>query len=160
MGKEMKERLKRKPLPTALGILTIIGLFACILVLHGLMNVLAHLLNISFLEYIEYVLFILIGLLIIRRWIIEYEYAVVDDELYVDRYLGKRPKQLLAIKLNYITYIGKTLPNDYTGKKQRLTYKRRAKGVTYIVYISKDDKKCVYFSPSEKLLALLDKRMS
>ncbi len=156
----MKERYKRKQLSTIFGILIVIGLVAAILFLHILMIAVGKVLDISFMEYIEYVLFILIGIAIVRKWITEYEYAVVDDELFVDRYIGKRPRRLFEIKLGQIIYIGDTLPGDYKGKKQRLTFASKRKGVIYIVFIKNDDKKCVYFSPGEKMQDMIRRRMA
>ncbi len=156
----MKERYKRKQLSTIFGILIVIGLVAAILLLHMLMTAINNVLNISFMEYIEYVLFILIGIAIVRKWITEYEYAIVDDELFVDRYIGKRPRRLFETRLGQIIYIGDTLPSDYTGKKQRLTFASRRRGVVYIVFIKDDDKKCVFFSPSEKMQDMIKARMA
>lgn len=155
----MKERYKRKQLSTLVGILVTVGLVAAILFLHMLISAINTVLKVSFMEYIEYVLFILIGIAIVRKWITEYEYAVVDDELFVDRYIGKRARRLFELKLNHIVFIGDTLPNDFKGKKQRLTFAAKRKGVVYIVFIKDDDKKCVYFSPSEKMLDMIQKRM-
>lgn len=154
----MKETLKRTQFSAIVGILTIVGLFAGIVVLAAIMYVLANAFGISFMEYIEYALFIFIGVLIIQKWITEYEYAVVDDEFFVDRYLGKHPKRLFGIKLKSITYMGKQLPKDYSGKKQRLTYKSKRSGVVYIIYQSNGEKKCAYFSPSQKLLDIMGAR--
>jgi len=154
----MRERLKRRELSTITGILIIIGLFAGIVFITGLMNFIAYALNFHYIEYIEYVLFIIIGIIIIRKWITEYEYILVDEKIFADRYLGKNPKRLFEIKLCSITYIGKTLPADYKGKKQRLTYKAKRSGVVYIIYKSGGDKKCVYFSPTSQMADLLQAR--
>jgi hypothetical protein len=156
----MKERYRRKQLSTIVGILVTIGLVAAILFLHMLMSAINTYLKITFMEYIEYVLFILIGLAIVRKWITEYEYAIVDDELFVDRYLGKRSRRVFEIPLRQIIHIGESLPSDYRGKKQRLTFASKRKGVVYIVFIKNDDKKCAYFSPSDKMLGIIKERMA
>ncbi|MBT3319334.1 MAG: hypothetical protein HN948_07645 [Clostridia bacterium] len=156
----MKERYKRKQLSTVFGILITVGLVAAILLLHMLITAINEVLKVSFMEYIEYVLFILAGIAIVRKWITEYEYALVDDELFVDRYIGKRPRRLFETKLKQIIYIGDTLPSDYSGKKQRLTFAAKRKGVVYVVYIKDDDKKCVFFSPSEKMQDIIKERMA
>ncbi|MDD5017706.1 MAG: hypothetical protein PHO15_06375 [Eubacteriales bacterium] len=152
----MKERLKRRQLSAVVGVLTIVALFVGIFILHLIMRYLSYAFNASFLEYIEYALFIFIGVLIIRKWVTEYEYAVIDGELFVDRYLGKRPRRLFQVKLCDIEYIGNQLPTGFKGKKQRLTYLSKRSGVVYIVY--ENNKKCVYFSPSQKMLDFIDVR--
>ena len=154
----MKERFRRKQLSALKGILTIIALFVCIFILNMVMEYLGYVLDVSFMEYIEYALFILIGIVIIRNWITEYEYAVIDDTFYVDRYIGKRPRRLFDIKLFDITYIGAQPPQDLKCQKQRLTYQPKRKGVVYIVYQSGGQEKCAYFSPSQKLLDKIEER--
>lgn len=156
----MRERLRRRQLSMFVGIITIIALLICIIIIAAALYVLADALNAAFIEYFQYALFIIIGILIIQKWITEYEYSIVDGELFVDRYLGKNPKRLFEIKLSRITYIGKTLPESYNGKKQRLTYKSKRSGVVYIIYKSGEDKKCAYFSPSDRMIELLRTRTS
>ncbi len=156
----MKERYKRRQLSTFVGILVTIGLVAVILFFHILISYIGTVLKVAFIEYIEYVLFILLGIWIVRKWITEYEYAIVDDELFVDRYIGRRPRRLFEIKLGQIIHIGSDLPSDYDGKKQRLTFASRKRGVVYIVFIKDDDKKCVFFSPSEEMQAMIKTRMA
>jgi len=155
----MKERLKRKQLGSLKGLLVIAGLVAALVAIAAILFVIADYFQITFMQYIEYALFILIGILLVRKWLTEYEYILIDDELYVDRYLGKRPRRLLETKLNHIVYIGADKPRDYTGRPQRLTYLPRRKGVTYIVYIDSDNKKCAFFSPGSELLSLIESRM-
>ncbi|MGI5848835.1 MAG: hypothetical protein ACOX8Q_01995 [Christensenellales bacterium] len=153
----MKERLSRTQLSVISGILTIIALFAGIILLAMVMYVLADALNITFVEYIEYVLFITISVMIIRNWITEYEYIVVDGDLFVDRYIGKRSKRIFSVSLSDITYIGKQPPKDCPRKKQRMTFKSKRRGVAYIVY-NNSEKRCAYFSPSEKMLSFINER--
>lgn len=157
----MRERLKRKQLSTPMGILLIVLLLAVIVVLSAIIFVIADYFNIgSILEYVKYLLFIVIGVIIIRKWITEYEYALIDDELYVDRYIGKRPRRLFSVRMSHITYVGKNLHDDYKGKIHRLTYKSKRSDVTYIVFVEKDEKKCAFFSPSEALLSKIKSRLT
>ena len=148
----MKERLRHAQLSTIAGILMVIGLFAGILIIAMILYVVADALNITFMEYIEYALFILIGIWIVKRWLTEYEYIVTNNELHADRYIGKRSKRLFSADLADITYIGKDLPKDFEGNKQRLTYKPKRSGIVYILYETGGETKCAYFSPSEKML--------
>ena len=158
----MRERIKRKSLSVPAGILTIVGLLIGIVLLAMIMYVIADALDSKFqlpkiyMQYVEYALFILIGVLIIRHWLTEYEYVLVDDTLTVDRYIGKRPRTLLNIKLADITKMGSAV--SFSGKKQRLTLKSKRRGVVYIVYKKDGEEKCVYLSPGEQLLGEIEKR--
>lgn len=157
----MRERLKRKQLSAPIGILSIVLLLAVIIILSAVIFVIADYFNIGgILDYAKYLLFIIIGVIIIRKWITEYEYVLVDNELFIDRYIGKRPRRLLSLKLTHITYIGKRVPDDYSGKIHRLTYKSKRSDVTYIVYIEKDQKRCAYFSPSDSMLSKIQSRLT
>ncbi len=156
----MRERLKRRQLSSFTGILSVAGILIGIVIISAGMYVLADALNSNLVQFAQYGLFILIGIVIIRKWITEYEYALIDNWLHVDRYLGKNSKRLFEVKLSRITYIGKTLPDYYNGKIQRLTYASKKSGVVYIIYKDGDEKKCVYFSPSDKLVERLERRVS
>lgn len=157
----MRERLKRKELSAPMGILLIVLLLAVMVILSAAIFVIADCFNIGgILDYAKYLLFIVLGIIIIRKWITEYEYALVDNELFIDRYIGKRPRRLLLLKLSHITYIGKRVPDDYSGKIHRLTYKSKRSDVTFIVYIEKDQKKCAYFSPSDSMLSKIQSRLT
>jgi hypothetical protein len=157
----MKERFARKKLPTWLGILTILGLLIGVVLLAAVIYVAADAMkaagwNTSFMQYVEYVLLIIVGIFIVRHWMTEYEYDLIDDELIVDRYIGRRPRNLLRIRLHSIVSVGKDEPD--IKKKDRLTFRSKSKGVTYIVYKQNSEHKCMYFSPSDKLLSLIEER--
>lgn len=155
----MKERLKRKKLPAMLEILVILGLFLGIVLLAALIYVAADALrsigwNTTFMQYIEYVILIVAGVLIVKHWMTEYEYALIDDELIIDRYLGRNPKSLLRIKLSAIVSLGADAPD--IRKIDRFTFKK--KDIVYMVYKQNGQQKCAMFSPSEDLLNLIEQR--
>ena len=152
----MRERLKRTQLSLITGILSIVGLFAVIILTVVIISALADLLQAAYIEYIEYALFIVLCIIIIRKWIVEYEYSVTDANFTTDRYIGKTPKRLLRVSLSDISYIGKNKPQDYTGRPQSLTFKSKRRGVIYIV--CGKDKRCLYLSPSKKMLDMLTER--
>ena len=153
----MKERLSRKKLSAPLGILVVIGLVACILVLSAIIFVAADKLGLRlYYQYVEYLLLIVIGVLIVRKWLTEYEYDVLDDELIIERYIGSRGKELLRIRLKSIVSIGSDKPAAL--KPQRLTYHSQKRGVTYIVYKQNDKERSAFFSPSSTLLELIGQR--
>jgi len=157
----MKERLSRKKLSAWLGILTILGLLTGVVLLAAIIYVAADAmraagLNPFFMQYVEYVILIVAGIFIVRRWMTEYEYNLIDDELIIDRYIGRNPRNLLRIRLNAIVTVSKKQPD--IKKKDRLTFRSKSKGVVYIVYRQNGEQKCMYFSPSDKLLALIEER--
>lgn len=153
----MKERLSRKKLSVPLGILVILALFAGILVLSAVVFVATDALGLrQYYQLVVLALLIVLGVFIVRRWLTEYEYAVIDDELIIDRYIGKRGKNLLRIRLKSIVSLGREKPGYK--KPQRLTYRSKRSGVTYIVYKQDGEELCVYFSPSDAMRALIDRR--
>lgn len=153
----MKERLSRKKLSAPLGILVVLGLVAGILVLSAIIFIAADKLGLRlYYQYAELVLLIIIGLLIVRKWLTEYEYDVVDDELIARRYIGARGRELLRIRLKSIVSIGQDKPQ--TVSLHRLTYHPQRRGVTYIVYKQNGEERGAFFSPSSALLELIDQR--
>lgn len=157
----MKERLKRKKLPAWLGILVILGLLLCVVTLAAIIYVAADAMRSAgwetwYMQYIEYIILIAAGILIVRYWMTEYEYDVIDDELIIDRYIGQRPRNLLRIALRAIVSIGDEKP--VAEKPERLTFKSKKSGVTYLVYKQNGQQKCIYFSPGDELLSLIEKR--
>ena len=153
----MKERLSRKKLSAPLGILVVLGLVAGILVLSAVVFIAADMLGLRlYYQYIVFALLIIIGVLIVRKGLTEYEYTLADDELVVERYIGARGRELLRIRLKSIVSIGQDRPEAV--KLQRLTYHAKRRGVTYIVYKLNSEERGAVLSPSSALLELIDKR--
>ena len=148
MGR-MKEKFKRKQLPAILGFLIAIGLVAMVLLLHGIATVVNSVVNISFMEYIEYVILIVLGIVIVRKWLTEYEYEVSETTLAVNRVIGSRPRRIFECPMGQIIYIGREKPSDTKGRITKLTYSSEKKSRVYITYIKNDEKRCAVFSPSE-----------
>lgn len=154
----MRERYKRKQLSTILGILVTVGLLAAVLLLHGVMTAINSVLEFKYMEFVEYGIFIIIGISIVRKWLTEYEYAVIDDDFYVDRYIGSRPRRIFETKLGQVIYLGNEKPEGCKTKK-RLTFRTGKKDIVYMVYIKNDEKQCAVFSPSDKMQKLIESRM-
>lgn len=159
----MKERLKRKKLSSALGILVILALFVCVVAMAAIIYVITDALyalgiDAAFMQYAQYVLLIVIGVLIVRRYLTEYEYALDGDELTIDRYIGQRERNLLCIKTRQIVSLGKQPPG--LRGLERLTFKSKKSGVIYMVYTQDGAQKAACFSPSDELLDLIEKRRS
>ncbi len=153
----MKERLSRKKLSAPLGILVVLGLVAGILVLSAIIFIAADKLGLRlYYQYAEFVLLVVIGVLLVRKGLTEYEYDVVDDELIIERYIGARGKELLRISLKSIVNIGPDKPQ--MSSLQRFTYHPQRRGVTYIVYKQNGEEHGAFFSPSSALLELLNER--
>ena len=155
----MKERLHRKKLSAPLGILVVLGLVASILLIYAVVFIIADALGVRlYHQYVVYALLIVLGVFIVRRGLTEYEYDVVDDELIVERYIGDRGRELLRIKLKSILSLGPEKPQ--AAKLQRLTYRARRRGVTYLVYRKENGEAGFFFNPSPALIELIEQRRS
>jgi hypothetical protein len=157
----MKERFTRKKLAAWLGILVILGLLLGVIVLAAIIYVVADAMkaagwDVWYMQYLEYIILIALGIFIVRYWMTEYEYDVIDDELIIDRYIGKRPRNLLSVKLGAIVSVETKRPD--IKKMDRLTFKSKRSDVKYMVYKQNGQQKCLYFSPSDDLLALIEQR--
>ena len=157
----MKERLKRKKLSSALGVLVILAILAGVVALAAIIYVLTDALyamgiNAAFMQYAQYVILIIIGVLIVRRYLTEYEYTLKGDELSIDRYIGQRQRNLLCIKTSQIVSIGKQPPG--VRALERLTFKSKS-GAVYIVFKENGKQRTGFFSPSNELLAMIEERI-
>lgn len=156
----MKQRFKRKKVSPFAGILIILGLLFGVVTLAAVIYVATDAMKAAglavwYMPYVEYVLLIAAGIFIVRRWMTEYEYDVIDDELIIDRYIGRRARNLLHIKLSSVVSIGPGRPDV---PLERLTFQAKSGGVTYIVYRQNGRQKGFYFSPSDALAALIAER--
>ncbi|MGI5918469.1 MAG: hypothetical protein ACOX8N_02250 [Christensenellales bacterium] len=154
----MKERLSRKKLSTPLGLLVVLGLVAGILLIYTAVFIVADALGLRYYhQYIAYALLIVLGVIIVRRWLTEYEYRVANGELIVERYLGDRSRELLRIRLKNILHIGPEKPRGM--RLQRLTFRSRRRGVTYVVYRQgSGDEAGMFFSPTPALIDLIEQK--
>lgn len=157
----MKERFKRKKITPLLGVIAILCLLIGVVLLAAIIYVATDAMttmswNPWFMQYVEYIILIIAGVLFVRHWMTEYEYDVIDNDFIIDRYIGRRPRNLVHIKLSSIVSIGKDKPD--IKKMDRLTFKSKRSGVTYIVYKQNGQQKCLYFSPSDKLVCLINER--
>ena len=154
----MKERYKRKTLPTALGILITIGLVGLVLLLHGIATAIETYIKFSLMEYIEYLLLIVLGIVIVRRWLTEYEYAADEENMTVERVIGSRPRRIFECPIKQMIYIGRQRPQDTKGRHTKLTFSGK-KNRAYITYIKDDEKRCAVFSPSDAFYDFLKSRI-
>lgn len=157
----MKERLTRKKISAWLGILIILGLFVGIVLLAAVIYVAADAMkslgwDTWYMQYVEYVILIVAGIFLVRHWMTQYEYDVIDNELIIDRYIGRNPRNLLRISLSSIISADTHLPD--IKKMDALTFRSKKSGVKYIVYQQNGQQKCMYFSPSDELFALINER--
>ncbi len=148
-GRDMKQRLKRKRVSPALGILIVLALVAGVVLLSAAFFVIADLLralgiNAAFMQYAQYIVLIVAGVFIVRRYMTEYEYTLENDTLKVDRYTGARPRTLLLIKLLDIVSMDTRKPSS--SRLQHLSFRSRKSGGVYITYTEDGRKKCAYLS--------------
>ncbi len=157
----MKERIKRKNLSFAAGILVVLAIFAGIMIISAAAYIAGRALysygiDIPYAQYAQYVVFIVLGVYIVRNWITEYDYEVSDSELIVDRLLGSRQRNLLRLRLDSIVSINKTPPLKCP--IARLTFRSKKSGGIFIVYCNFGKEKCAYLTPNADMIALIKKR--
>ena len=155
----MKERYKRRKLPTVVGILITIGIVGLVLLLHGIATAINTVVHASFMEYVEYIILIVLGIVIVRKWLTEYEYQADEEDFNVDRIIGSNPRRIFECPLRQIIYIGREKPQDSKGRLQKLTFAAGRKSRVYIAYIKDDEKRSAVFSPSEKFIEYIKSRI-
>jgi hypothetical protein len=151
--KDMKERLKRPQLYIITGIIKLIVLFAVITIVSVVASSFNNPYYSVFIEYAAFVLFAVLCFLVITRLLTEYSYSVAEDRFIIEKYIFSRPRLLMCVKFSDVSYIGRYLPRNFTGRKLTATYKKN--GVVFIVYGSGGIKKCAILSPSKRMLDLI-----
>ncbi len=157
--RHMKERYKRKTLPALVGILITIGLVGLVLLLHGIATAINTLIQAAFMEYVEYVIIIFLGIVIVRKWLTEYEYEADEENFVVSRVIGNRPRRIFECPFRQMIFIGREKPQDTKGRMIKLTFAAGRKNLVYITYIKDDEKRCAVFSPSENFMEYLGSRL-
>lgn len=157
----MKERIKRKQLSFAMGILVVLAVFVGIVLIAAASYVATQALysygiTIPYFQYAQYIIYIILGVYIVRNYITEYEYTLTDNEISVDRLIGSRKRNLLRLRLNNIISVNKKSPR--IRHVQHLTIRSRKSGGVYIVYLESGKEKCAYLSPGDDFLSLIYKR--
>jgi hypothetical protein len=149
----MKERLKRPQLSIITGIIKLIALFAAITIVSVVASSFNTMYYSVYIEYAAFGLFAVLCFLVITRLLTEYSYSAVEDRFVIEKHIFSRPRLLACVKFSDISYIGRYLPRNFTGRKLTATYKKN--GVVFIIYFNGGVKKCAILSPSKKMLDLI-----
>ena len=136
-----------------------LGLTALLVVIVGIANFIYNRYGISYSGYIAFLLYILVGIYVYRRRILEYSYTLKGNILIFESLVGKRSREIARVPLGRILYF---CPLAHERRDKNTRYKShviafdRRSPENYVVAFEKDDRiHRIVFRPSQKLVDLI-----
>ncbi|HZJ57345.1 MAG TPA: hypothetical protein VFD89_03800 [Clostridia bacterium] len=137
-----------------------LGLMVLLVAIVGISNFLYNRFGITYSGYIAFLLYILVGILVYRRRILEYSYSLVGNELVFESLAGKRSREIARVPLDGIIYF---CPLTHERKDTNTRYKshliafgRRSAGVYVLAFERDSSVHRIVFQPSQKLIGLIN----
>jgi len=140
--------------------LTVVLLSVGIIFLSSLVGYIENRFGIERLENIIYLILIVVAYILIRKYLTEYRYSFFDDELIVEKILGKKITQVAIIKTREITYFGKLADTDWNDKEMHVDYCDVRKRNAYCIkYLREGAARALTMNPSEELIMHIQKAL-
>ena len=114
----------------------------------------------------EICVFICVGIslyIIIKKYLYEYTYFFIDDEIIIHQKIGKREITLCSIDVKNIHDMGRGKSNEYLLAKYHVAKKNRCYNIykkdeiTYVIFSPQgsDENEALMFSPSEQMFSII-----
>lgn len=156
----IREKKTKREVSGNMAFLVVIVVSVGIILLSSLVGYIQNAFGIKYLENIIYVVLIVVAFFLIKNYLTEYRYSFFDDELIVEKILGKRVTQIASIKIRTIEHFGKLTEIEWADKEMHVDYcdihKRKAHAIKYV---KNGETKVITFSPSEDLIFHIQKSM-
>ncbi|MGI5850769.1 MAG: hypothetical protein GX340_04770 [Clostridiales bacterium] len=136
-----------------------LGLTVLLVVIVGIANFIYNRFEISYSGYIAFLLYILVGIYVYRRRILEYSYTLKGNILVFESLVGKRSREIARVSLDRILYF---CPLAHERRDKNTRYRShfiafgRYSPDNYVLAFEKDDRiHRIVFKPSRKLVDLI-----
>lgn len=154
----IREKKTRREVSGNMAFLVVIILSVGIIILSTLVGYIENKFGIQGLEYIIYVIIFITAYILIKSYLTEYRYSFFDNELIIEKMLGKKITQIASIKSREIEYFGKIIGTDWDENEIHVDYcdvnKRRAYAIKYV---KNGVAKVLTLNPSEELILHVQK---
>ncbi|MGI6153825.1 MAG: hypothetical protein ACOYJB_08360 [Christensenellaceae bacterium] len=123
------EELKRKPIPSLLGLILVFGIVFALYWLFILVFALQIHFKVAWIQFVLYGFLFFVGYMIIKKFLTSYIYMIEKDRVTFGRRIGKREKELTFIPFRDIEKMGPytELCGLLKGKKvHRYSYKKKS----------------------------------
>ena len=154
----IREKKAKKQVSGNKAFLVVILLSVGIIILSTLVGFIENRFGIKRLENVIYIIVLIVAYFLIKNYLTEYRYSFIDDELIVEKILGKKTTPIVTIKTREIEHFGKLSDIDWVDKEMHVDYCDINKGRAYAIkYIQKNETKIITLSPSEELIMHIKK---
>lgn len=136
-----------------------LGLTILLVLIVGLSNLLHNRYGVAYSGYIAFLLYVGVGILVYRGFLLKYSYSLIKDDLVFESLVGNRNRSLVIVPTNKILYL---CPLNHEKKDTKTKYKtyratpNKYSNHIYVLAFDKGDRiHRVIFEPSKELLGLL-----
>ena len=156
----IREKKTKKEVSGNRSFLVVIFLSFVIIFMSSFVGYIENTFGIKHLEKIIYVAIVVIAFFLIKNYLTEYRYSFFDNELIVERILGKKITPVATVKSREIEQFGKA-PEVDINKKEIETFNCYVhKRAAYTIKFMQDEKaKAILFNPSEDLILQIKKSL-
>ncbi|MEX1378152.1 MAG: hypothetical protein AB1Z23_11865 [Eubacteriales bacterium] len=156
----IREKKTKKEVSGNRAFLVVILLSFVIIIMSSFVGYLENNFGIKHLEKIIYIAIVVIAYFLIKNYLTEYRYSFFDNELIVEKILGKKITSVATIKSKEIEYFGKASDTFINKKEIEIincyVYKKNA----YAIKFTQDDiTKAILINPSEDLILQIKKSL-
>jgi len=154
----IREKKTKKEVSGNMAFLVVIALSIGIIILSSLVGYIENSFGIEGLEYIIYAIIFVAAYFLIKTYLTEYRYSFFDNELIIEKILGKRVTQIASIKSREIEYFGKISGTDWDENELQVDYCDVNKRNAYAIkYIKGGITKVLTLNPSKELILHIQK---
>ena len=140
------------------GLLLIFIITILVLLASSLVGYIQNNFGIRHLEYIVYFMLIAFGVFVIRYFVTQYRYSLFDDQLIIERMLGKRIDIIVNIYIWDIVSFDEAKKHSKEEKKKMKTFKLYVQHTDKysIIYKKNDETFEAVFNPSQEFISQLN----
>ncbi len=156
----IREKKNKKELSGNRAFFAVILLSLSIIIMSSVVGFIENRFGIKNLENIIYLIIIIVAYFLIKNYLTEFRYSFIDDELIVEKILGKKVTPIATIKVKEIEHFGKLSEIDWLNKDMYVDYCDIHKRKAYAIkYIKNGETRVITLTPSEELIAHIKKSL-
>ncbi len=143
------------------GLILIIAVAVTVILLSMLVGYIQTTFGIAHMEYLIYIGLIILGVVLIRRYITQYRYSLFDDEIIFERIIGKKETPALVLRMWEIKGVKSLdeVENKDLDERNILRLNVERKDAWLILYEKDEESNGVIFNPSREFIEQLKKTL-
>lgn len=150
----IREKTARREASGSKKFLLIVIVSVVIFIMSAIVGYFQNTFKIYNLEIVIYVSLLVFIIVLIKLYFTEYRYSFFEDEIIIEKLLGKKITPLVSVRIWDITYFGPILDNNWQEDEMKIdSCDVSKKDVTLILYSNKGAKCALTFNPSKELIS-------